>query len=81
MKSNTIDLRGNEQIMTHAQAEAYAAYEGYEMMYFGVSPNPQDVDPEAALDYDEYNPFYPNTHTFCEVCSTWYEKDRPCPLH
>ena len=79
--SNTIDLRGNEQVSTRAQAEQYAAYLGCEMMYFGYSDEPQDVDPEAAMDYDEDNPWYGNTHSYCDVCSSHYPNDAPCEHH
>lgn len=56
--ANTIDLRGNEQIATRTEAEAYAAALGCEMMYFGYSPEPQDVDPRVAVKFGKSNPFF-----------------------
>lgn len=81
LKGNTIDLRGNEQTATYAQAEQFAAYMGYEMFYYGYSADPHDVDPDAAHDYDDDNPWYPHTHTYCDVCAVWYPNDDKCGLH
>ena len=78
---NTIDLRGHEQVATRKQAEAYAAYAGYEMYYYGYSQEPHDVDPAAANDFDEENPWYSVYNTFCDVCGVWFPKDDSCTFH
>ena len=46
-EANTIDLRGHEQVCTRKEAEEYAAFNGYTMMFFGYSTEPEDVDPDC----------------------------------
>lgn len=54
-KPNTIDLRGHEQICTRKEAEEYAAYLGYSMMFYGYDKEPQDVHPNCHLNKDFLN--------------------------
>jgi|19_taG_2_1085344.scaffolds.fasta_scaffold55878_1 hypothetical protein len=48
-EANTLDLRGHEQVCNRKQAEEYAAFKGYSMMFFGYSEEPQDVSPDCYL--------------------------------
>ena len=43
MLGNTLDLRGHEQVCTRTEAEAYASWQGYSMIYFGNSEDPHDT--------------------------------------
>ncbi|AFC22720.1 hypothetical protein VchM-138_0041 [Vibrio phage vB_VchM-138] len=58
--SNTIDLRGNEQVCTRREAEQYASFKGYDMMIFGNDPTPTDVDAEAKHDNPNSNRLFTN---------------------
>lgn len=65
-EANTIDLRGHEQVCTRKEAEEYAAFNGYSMMFFGYSSEPEDVDPDCY----QYEGFKANRLLTREVLST-----------
>ena len=47
IQGNTIDFRGLEQIVSRKECEKFAATCGIQMMFYGYSNTPSDVDPDC----------------------------------
>ena len=58
VKGNTIDFRGLEQSVSRKECEQFAATVGVEMMYYGYSIDPSDVDPDCKSEDGTVNEFF-----------------------